>query len=108
MKQGGVHLGSYVRAGRLLPRRAAGLRAGVVVLKPDGVMGWHSTLAREELLIALEGRFDVDIQRSRGGRRTVRLRDGQCLLLPRQTLHRVVNRSRAGARYLYVTGVLET
>jgi len=101
-------MASYRRAGRLLPRRAAGLRAGVVALKPGEIMEWHSTRTREELLIALEGGFDVDIQRPRGGRREIRLKDGQCLLLPRQTLHRVVNRSRAGARYLYVTGVLET
>ena len=43
---------------------------------------------------------------ARGAPRTARrrlLRAGQCALLAKDTLHRVVNRSRATARYLYVT-----
>ena len=102
-KSNSVYIASYRRAGRLVPRRAAGLRAGVVVLKPGGVIDWHSTRTREELLIALEGRCEVDIQRPRGTQRTIRLQHSQCLLLPSQTLHRVVNESTKPVRYLYIT-----
>ena len=106
-----VRVISYGRAGRLLPRRAAGLRAGVVALKPGEVMPWHSTKSREELLIALEGRLRVEIQ-SRDKRRGQRVRrltmnEGRCVLLPRRTVHRVVNQSRERAHYIYVTGVVE-
>ena len=105
-RQGVVYVGSYQRAGRLLPRRAAGLRAGVVVLRPGEVMPWHSTKSREELLVALRGSLRVEVRRSRRMRQ-MSLKSGHCLLLPRQTLHCVVNRSRKNAQYIYVTGVLE-
>jgi len=95
-------LASVRRAGRLLPRRAAGLRAGVVVLRPGEVMPWHSTKSREELLIPLRGSLRVESRRSRRVRR-IPLESGQCLLLPRQTLHRVINGSTKLARYMYVT-----
>ena len=97
-----IRLGTVRKAGRLLPRRAAGLRGGVVVLRPGEVMPWHSTKSREELLIALQGSLQVETQRSRRVRR-IPLRNGQWLLLPRQTLHCVVNTSTKSARYLYLT-----
>jgi mannose-6-phosphate isomerase-like protein (cupin superfamily) len=74
-------------------------------------MDWHSTRTREELLIAVSGRVHVEVQlptypsrRSRRANRCIVLQAGQCALLPRQTVHRVVNRSAATSRYLYVTG----
>jgi mannose-6-phosphate isomerase-like protein (cupin superfamily) len=84
----------------------------MVVLKPGGVMDWHSTRTREELLIAFEGRLRVEVQSS-GKRRGQRVRrmtvnGGQCVFLPRRTVHRVVNQSRKRANYLYVTGAVET
>ena len=102
MKRGAIRLGSYLRAGRLVSRRAAGLRGGVVVLRPGEVMPWHSTKSREELLIVLRGSLRVDSRRSRRLRRIL-LKSGQCLLVPRQTLHCVVNESTKPARYLYIT-----
>jgi len=104
-RRGVIRLGSYVRAGRLLPRRAAGLRAGAVALRPGEVMDWHSTKSREELLIALRGWLHVEIGRSRGAARRIRLKSGQRLFLPTHTLHRVVNRSSRQARYIYVTAL---
>ena len=112
------------RAERVIPRRANGLRAAVVVLKPGAVMDWHSTGSREELLIALAGRVQVHTatapsKKRRGDRKNaqepqefLRFRDGdvavvragQCAFLPRGTFHRVINPSMGNARYLYVTG----
>ena len=78
-------------------------------------MDWHSTRSREELLILLAGQVDLEAERprpraspaqrrgaSRGRLRRVALRAGQCAFLPKRTLHRVINRSSADARYLYV------
>jgi len=66
-------------------------------------MDWHSTLAREELLIVLRGRVSVEVQDSRARRHRSRLTAGECAWLPPQTRHRVLNRSLAEAAYLYVT-----
>lgn len=98
-----VYIGSYRRAGRVLPRRAKGLRAGVVVLRPAGAMDWHSTKSREELLIALKGQVQVEVQRPHRTPRRIPLKNGACLLLPPHTRHRVVNASTKPARYLYIT-----
>ena len=86
-----------------MPRRAAGLRAGSVVLRPGKIMDWHSTKSREELLIALQGLVQVDIERPHRTPRRIPLKNGACLLLPPHTWHRVVNESTKPARYLYVT-----
>jgi mannose-6-phosphate isomerase-like protein (cupin superfamily) len=66
-------------------------------------MGWHSTHAREELIIALAGSLTLELQRSPRRLRRVALRGGACVWLPSRTRHRVLNRSRAMAAYLYVT-----
>jgi len=70
-------------------------------------MDWHSTRAREELLIALDGRIRVEVLTSRRAAaprtRQIPLNAGECLYLPRRTQHRVLNMSRTPARYLYVT-----
>ena len=94
------------RPGRLTPPQAVGLRAGAVTLPTGGVMDWHSTLGREELLVMLEGRVRLQV---RSPRRTsqVPLRAGQCAWLPPRTAHRVVNRSATSARYVYVTTRVE-
>lgn len=104
MRRNGVRVRSYLEPARLLPRRERGLRAGSVLLMPGRAMDWHSTERREELLIMLIGRVDLELRVSpRSARRRV-LNAGQCAFLPKGTLHRVMNRSRTTARYLYVTG----
>jgi mannose-6-phosphate isomerase-like protein (cupin superfamily) len=80
-----------------------GLRAAVVVLKPDGAMAWHSTKAREELLVPLAGRVVLETRTPLGACRRYALSRERCAWLPVRTLHRVVNDSRSEARYLYVT-----
>jgi mannose-6-phosphate isomerase-like protein (cupin superfamily) len=69
------------------------------------MVDWHSTDHREELLLALGGRVEVQVQiRSRSASaRRITLTSGQSLFLPSRTRHRVVNRRSAQARYVYVT-----
>ena len=95
---------SFERDGRLVPRTARGLRARAVTLKPHGVMDWHSTQAREELVIVLVGCVILEVQQSRRIHR-LSLAHGHCALLPARTTHRVVNDASRRARYLYVTGL---
>jgi mannose-6-phosphate isomerase-like protein (cupin superfamily) len=74
-------------------------------------MDWHSTGDREELLILLAGRVEVEARPGGGARRAgasaritrVALSVGQCAFIPSEIPHRVFNRSRTAARYLYVT-----
>ena len=90
--------------GRLVPPSAARLRSRAMRLSPNAEVAWHSTGEREELLIGLAG--EVQIERRRSGRVTgrLRLRAGETLFIPQRVEHRVVNRSRRSARYIYVTG----
>ncbi len=72
-------------------------------------MPWHSTREREELLILMTGRVTLEMRRQGGrGRLQKMLKAGESLFLPRRTPHRVVNRSRADASYIYVTGSAHT
>lgn len=66
-------------------------------------MAWHSTGAREELLIVLEGRvvLEVEAAKNRVSRRAIT--SGSCAWLPTSLVHQVINRSRRSALYLYVT-----
>lgn len=89
--------------GRLVPRRPRGLRAGAVTLRPGGVMDWHSTQRREELLVVLDGRLALEVHASKHQVQRLPLRRGQCAFLCSRTVHRVVNRSNTPARYVYVT-----
>ena len=72
------------------------------MLPTGGVMDWHSTLGREELLVMIEGRVRLQVRAPRRTRQ-VPLRAGQCAWLPPRTAHRVVNPSAVLARYVYVT-----
>lgn len=79
------------------------MRAGAVVLRPSKIMDWHSTKSREELLIALQGLVQVEVQRSHRPPRRIPLKNGACLWLPPHTRHRVVNAAKTPAHYLYIT-----
>ena len=95
---------SYRKAGRLVPPEAQGLRAAAVVLKARETMPWHSTQAREELLIALKGQLDVAVRGASGRQRRLALRSGLSLFLPARTWHTVMNVSTSrSAVYVYVT-----
>ena len=92
----------FTRGGLLTPWDARVLRARSVMLRAGAVMEWHTTGAREELLIAIAGAVEVETEGG-GRRRRRRLLGGACCFLPQETVHRVVNRSRRLAHYLYVT-----
>jgi quercetin dioxygenase-like cupin family protein len=91
---------SWRREGPLARGVAKALRAGVVVLGPSGMMARHSTGEREELLIVLSGEVRLETERAPA---RLLLREGNGAFIPPGTWHRVVNRHRVSARYLYVT-----
>ena len=88
--------------GRLAPA-SAHLRSRAVRLRPGARMAWHTTGAREELLIAVQGGVIVETRAQRRMRRTA-LAGGYALFLPPHVEHQVVNVGRSPARYIYVTG----
>ena len=92
------------QAGRVVPTSARALRARAVRLKPGGIMEWHSTQEREELLVGLGGQVHVEVRTGAGYVRRLSLKRGQSIFLTSRMFHRVVNDSHAVARYLYVTG----
>ena len=98
-----VRVVSSRRPGRLVPRREHGLRASSVRLVPGGRMDWHSTQEREELLLALDGQLQLEVRASAARTRRLRLVSGDTVHLAPRTWHRVINSSRADARYIYIT-----
>lgn len=94
--------------GKLVPPSARHLKARVIRLMPGGAMDWHTTGDREELLFAMAGRVILEVEPQGSSRRravrSVAVSSGQCVFLPQQVVHRVVNRSSSTARYVYVTG----
>ena len=89
-----------------MPPSASGLRSRAVVLRSGGVMDWHSTGLREELLLVIRGALQLEIE-APSARRILRrsLRAGRSAFVPARTMHRVVNRSARSALYLYITAL---
>jgi len=94
---------SLRRPGRIVPAAAARLHGRLVILGPGRSIAWHSTGPREEVVIGIAGTARLEWLQAERLRRAT-LAAGQSAFLPRQTTHRVVNRSRRPARYLYLTG----
>ena len=94
---------SLARAGKLVPPNAKRLRGRAIILRPGEAVEWHSTGAREELIIALAGTVRLELGRVVRPH-TALLRAGRCAFIPSATIHRVVNRTTRTAHYLYVTG----
>ncbi|MBI4323358.1 MAG: cupin domain-containing protein [Candidatus Omnitrophica bacterium] len=103
MRARGVERRSYARTGKLLPKTAKRLRGRSVRLPPHGVMDWHSTARREELLVALAGSVRVEYRNGRGRTQATTVRAGQCAFIPSGVRHRVINRTTRVSHYLYVT-----
>ena len=98
-----LRVGSSRQAGALVPRRQRGLRAAVVVLPAGGMMDWHSTRDREELLIVVRGIVRLETRTASTRVRSRRLPAGSCVWLPPRVRHRLVNPTRQSARYIFVT-----
>lgn len=94
---------SYAQAGTLLPKTAKRLRGRSVRLAPHGVMDWHSTGEREELVMALRGRLQIDYATQSGRIASVRVATGQCAFIPSGVRHCVINLAKQTSHYLYVT-----
>lgn len=52
----------------------------------------------------IAGSACLEVRHTPRGVRRSTVRRSQCTFLPQQTVHRLVNRSRRPARYLYLTG----
>jgi mannose-6-phosphate isomerase-like protein (cupin superfamily) len=80
------------------PGLAEGMRSGVVSLEPGHAVGRHSTHAREELIVVLEGSGEVLVV----GGDAVPLEAGAGAYVPPEQEHDVVNTGTGPLRYVYV------
>jgi len=80
------------------PKLAEGMRSGVVSLEPGHAVGRHSTCAREELIVVLEGSGELVVD----GGDTVPLEAGAGAYVPPEQEHDVVNTGTGPLRYVYV------
>lgn len=80
------------------PPQTAGMRSGVVVLAGGASVGRHSTGAREELIVVLEGRGEVHVE----GEVALAVQAGMAAYVPPATAHDVVNTGETSLRYVYV------
>jgi len=80
------------------PALAEGMRSGVVSLEPGHAVGRHSTHAREELIVVLEGSGELLVD----GGDTVPLEAGAGAYVPPEQEHDVVNTGTGPLRYVYV------
>ena len=94
---------SFHRGGTLLPPHAAHFKGRAIRLSPGQAIEWHSTRRREEVLLVFRGA--ISLERCSDGERirTMTLSAGRLAFIPAQTWHRVVNRSRRQAHYIYLT-----
>ena len=83
-----------------------GLKARAVRLTAGSVMEWHSTGAREEFLLVMEGRCMVEarVASSAARLRRLALSAGACAYLSRNVDHRVLQQGKDAVLYVYVTG----
>jgi mannose-6-phosphate isomerase-like protein (cupin superfamily) len=79
-------------------QQSVSMRSGVVTLQPGEAVGWHSTGAREELVIVLSGRGEA---RGRAGAPTP-MHAGAALYVPPEHEHDIVNTGADVLRYVYV------
>ena len=80
------------------PKLAEGMRSGVVLLQPGHAVGRHSTHAREELIVVLEGSGELVVD----GVDAVPLEAGSGAYVPPEQEHDVVNTGTGPLRYVYV------
>lgn len=80
------------------PGLAEGMRSGVVSLEPGHAVGRHSTGAREELIVVLEGSGELVVD----GEARLPLEAGSGAYVPPEQEHNVVNTGTGPLRYVYV------
>ena len=80
------------------PPQTSGMKSGAVILQPGESIGEHSTDAREEAIIVLEGRVEVLI----GGKAVFAAGRNDLVYIPPHTRHDMKNSAGEIARYVYV------
>ena len=80
------------------PPQTAGMRSGVVVLQLGASVGRHSTGAREEIIVVLEGRGEVRV----ADVPPLAVAAGMAAYVPPRRSHDVVNTGERPLRYVYV------
>ncbi|MFA5099990.1 MAG: cupin domain-containing protein [Candidatus Omnitrophota bacterium] len=75
-----------------------GMKSGYVVLQPGQSVGAHSTEAKEEAVIILEGTVQVIIE----GKPELTAGKNELVYIPPRTPHDMKNIGAGAARYIYV------
>ena len=75
------------------------IRSGYVVLRKGENVGEHTTNNVEEMLIILEGKADVMVNK----KKTIKIDKNSIVYLPPNTVHDVKNTLHKILRYIYVT-----
>jgi quercetin dioxygenase-like cupin family protein len=75
-----------------------GMKSGYVILQPGESVGEHSTDAKEEAVIILEGTVQVFVE----GKPSVTAKKEQVVYFPALTRHDMKNIGGGAARYVYV------
>lgn len=75
-----------------------GMKSGYVVLKPQESVGRHITESKEEAIIILEGKAQINADNST----PIVAEAGSVVYIPAQTSHDVRNTGRGVLRYIYV------
>jgi quercetin dioxygenase-like cupin family protein len=78
--------------------QTAGLRSGLVRLKPAKTVGWHSTTRHEEALVILRGRGEARIE----GRPARPFTAPTMLYIPPDTRHDIANTGDELLEYVYI------
>lgn len=83
----------------LIPQEnAASLKSGLVNLAPGEAIGSHSTEAREEVLVILEGKAGVAC----GESQELEAAAPAMVYIPEHTVHDVANRGQGPLRYIFI------
>lgn len=77
---------------------SAGMRAGLVTLRPGEAVGRHTTGGCEEVILVLEGEGRVEVEGGEG----LAVRAPMAAYMPPHREHDVVNTGTGVLRYIYV------
>ncbi len=78
--------------------QTAGMRSGLVRLKPGESVGWHSTGKNEETLIVLKGNGTAEIK----GHKALSFAAPREVYIPAATTHNVTNTGKELLEYVYI------
>lgn len=78
--------------------QTAGMRGGLVRLKPWEAVGWHTTGPHEECLVILRGSGEAQVE----GRKPMPIASRMMVYIPPSTRHNVQNTGRDLLEYAYV------